>query len=55
MVAYLAFYGVPQGSSGPLEVLLYGPVTLVLFVGGGHLLGASLVAVARWVRRHAPA
>ena len=54
MVAYLAYYGIEQGSSGPLEILLYVPVVLVAFVAGGHLLGTAIGAVATRSRRHAP-
>jgi hypothetical protein len=47
MVVYLIFYGIPQGSSGPMETLLYTPVILLLFIAGGHLLGTAIGAVAR--------
>jgi hypothetical protein len=54
MLAYLAFYGIEQGSAGPVEVLLYVPVSLLLFIAAGHLLGSAIGAVAlRSVRRAA--
>jgi hypothetical protein len=45
MLAYLAFYGIEQGSSGPTEVLLYVPVALLVFIAAGHLLGVAGSAV----------
>jgi hypothetical protein len=54
MLAYLALYGVEQGSSGPVDVLLYVPVSLLVFIAAGHLLGTAIGAVAlRSVRRSA--
>jgi hypothetical protein len=54
MLAYLAFYGIEQGSSGPVEVLLYVPVSLLAFIAAGHLVGNAIGAVAlRSVRRSA--
>ena len=54
MLAYLAFYGIEQGSSGPVEILLYVPVSLLLLIAAGHFLGSAIGAVAlRSVRRAA--
>jgi hypothetical protein len=46
MLAYMVFHGIPEGSSGPVEELLYAPVSLLVFIAAGHLLGAAGRAVA---------
>ena len=53
MLAYLAFYGIEQGSSGPMEILLYVPVSLLLFIAAGHVLGTAIEAVAMRPSRRA--
>ena len=55
MLAYLAFYGIEQGSSGPVEILLYVPVSLLLLIAAGHFLGSAIGAVARRSVRRAAA
>jgi hypothetical protein len=42
MLAYLVFYGIEEGSDGPVETLLYTPLFLLPIIAGGHLLGATL-------------
>jgi hypothetical protein len=55
MLAYLVFYGIEAGPAGPMEVLLYVPVMLLIFVAGGHLLGVGAGEIAIRTIRRAPA
>ena len=41
LLGYLVCYGIPQGVAGPVEQLLYAPLTLLVFVAGGHALGSG--------------
>lgn len=50
-VAYVALYAIELGGTAPVELLLYGPVTLLLFITGGHLLGACAWGATRTLRK----
>ncbi len=50
MVAYVGAYAIEAGDQGPVESLVYGPVALLVIIGGGHLAGAAAWTGGRRLR-----